>query len=147
MNRYNRSRESVLRQWRELQGSYRSTLREASFTGQHTPSAQDLEPEFMAAMAEFLQGDPLSEPMFEMDTLGPVGGVSAKRENNELDDLPGPAAKKTRVGSNSRMVKELKETTESYMKESSKHREKITTILEKNSDLLAQLVNFITKKE
>jgi hypothetical protein len=137
-----------MRQWRELQGSYRSTLRETISTGQHTPSAQDLEPEFMAAMGEFLQGDPLSEPVFEVDALGPVGGESGKRENDEvLDDLSGRVAKKARAGTSSLVIKELKESTESYMKESAKHREKMTSILEKNSDLLAQLVNFITKKE
>jgi hypothetical protein len=101
----------------------------------------------MAAMGEFLQGDPLSEPIFEVDTLGPVGGESGKRGNDELDDLPGAVGKKARLGSSSLVVKELKESTESYMKDSAKHREKMTSILEKNSDLLAQLVNFITKKE
>jgi len=150
--RYNRTKGAIEDKWRDLYSAYRDTIREANKTGQHTPSIKDLEEDLLDAIRTFVDGDPASEPKYEVDSLGCPGGevgIVALEEHpgGEVDvEKPMKEERKPKKANHADIMKEMKESTEAYLKDSNEHRREMTNILKKNSDMMEQLVKFLTKE-
>jgi len=155
---YTRTATAIDAMWRELFNAYRETIRAKSKTGQHTPSPKDLDLELLEAMATFLDGDPASEPVFEVDSLGPVGGEKAKsagKDGDDCDDIGNEQKKKQKGGDNKYSVmKEMKDSTESFMNSTLENRKETmsllrenTEIMRRNADTLDKLVSFLINSE
>lgn len=104
-----------------------------------------MDPDLVEAMKVIFEGDPATEPVFEIDSLGAKCGTIRWGRDEFEDEDNSSRPKKTKL-SNTGLVKGMKESTEEFMKKSSEQRDELTCILNKNSDLLEKLVNHLTQK-